>query len=464
MKSATPRMHHSQPLHPTRRELLAVGGLSALGLSLPQVLRGESENRTKPARAKSAILVYLFGGPSHIDMWDMKPDAPAEVRGEFSPIATAIPGTVYCEYLPQLAKLNDRYTLIRTMTHDRNVHGGAVGFVLTGTRTNDPGIPGVRGPDASLDDHPCLGATINRYAPTKAQVPTAITLPWDMVDGQGRKPPGQTAALLGSKYDPWIIQADPNDKKFHVDGLSLLPGISIDRLRDRQGLLGQIDRQHSLVNTIASAGLMNDYYQHAFSILTSAETQQAVDISHEPDELRDRYGRNTFGQSCLLGRRLIEAGVRFVQVNMGNRLFNDYGWDTHSNNFPQHRDKLIPKFDPGFSTLLTDLEERGLLDETLVIGMGEFGRTPKVSKNGGRDHWPQCYSVILAGAGVHRGLELGRSDEHAAYPLERPVTPEELVATIYDLLGIDPAMHIRDRQNRDHPLVRGEVVREVLLA
>ncbi|MFN0195372.1 MAG: DUF1501 domain-containing protein [Planctomycetaceae bacterium] len=445
----------------SRRELLAVGGLSAIGLSLPYVLHAE-HRRAKPARAKSAILVYLFGGPSHVDMWDMKPSAPAEIRGEFSPIATALPGTVYCEHLPQLAQLNDRYTLIRTMTHDRTVHGGAVGFVLTGTRTGDPGIPGVRGPDATPDDHPCLGATINRFAPAIAQVPTAVTLPWDMTDGQGRKPPGQTAALLGPKYDPWLIEADPNDRKFRVEGLSLQPGISIDRLRDRQGLLGEFDRQRSLVETIASAGLMNDYYRHAFSILTSAETQTAIDISREPDSLRDRYGRNTFGQSCLLARRMIEAGVRFVQVNMGNRLFGDYGWDTHSHNFPQHRDQLLPKFDPGFSTLLIDLEERGLLDETLVIGMGEFGRTPKISAGGGRDHWPQCYSLILAGAGIQHGLELGQSDSHAEYPILRPVTPEDLVATIYDLLGIDPAQPIHDRLNREHPLVRGDVIGEVL--
>jgi len=418
--------------------------------------------RVRPARAKSAILVYLFGGPSHLDMWDMKPAAPKEIRGEFAPIATALPGTMYCEHLPRLAKLNDRFTLIRTMTHDRNVHGGAVGFVLTGTRTNDPGIPGVRGPSASPDDHPCLGATINRFSPTTALVPTAVTLPWEMIDGQGRRPPGQTASMIGKRFDPWMIQADPNDAKFRVEGLTMQPGISVDRLRDRQGLLDQIDRQHALASTSAPAGLMNDYYQHALSILTSSATQTAIDISKEPVELRDRYGRNTFGQSCLLGRRLIEAGVRFVQVNMGNRLVGDYGWDTHSKNFPQHRDKLIPKFDPGFSTLLEDLEDRGLLDETLVIGMGEFGRTPRISANGGRDHWPQCYSVILAGAGIKPGYELGRSDEHAAYPLERPVTPEELVATIYHLLGVDPTLAIRDQLHREHPLVRGDVIQEVL--
>lgn len=448
-------------VHPTRRQLLAAGGLSALGLSLPNILQAEAV-RTKPARAKSAILVYLFGGPSHIDMWDMKPHAPKEIRGEFAPIPSALPGTVYCEHLPKLAKLNDRFTLIRTMTHDRNVHGGAVGFVLTGTRTGDPGIPGVRGPDASPDDHPSLGAAMNCFSSASGQVPTAITLPWDMTDGQGRKPPGQTAAMLGSKFDPWLIRADPNDEKFRVEGLTLLPGISVDRLRDRQGLLGLVDQQHALVDSIAAAGLMNDYYQNALSILTSSAAQTAIDISQEPAALRDRYGRNTFGQSCLLGRRLIEAGVRFAQVNMGNQLFGNYGWDTHSKNFPQHRDQLIPKFDPGFSTLLEDLDERGMLEDTLVIGMGEFGRTPRISGNGGRDHWPQCYSVILAGAGIKRGFELGRSDEHAAFPVERPVTPEELIATIYDLLGIDPAQHIRDRLNREHPLVRGDVLREVL--
>ncbi|MFO1005039.1 MAG: DUF1501 domain-containing protein [Planctomycetaceae bacterium] len=454
------RSHRSLPGQPARRQFLAAGGLSALGLSLPQMLRAES-SRVIPAKAKSAILVYLFGGPSHIDMWDMKPDAPKEIRGEFSPIATALPGTVYCEHLPRLAKLNDRFTLVRTVTHDRNVHGGAVGFVLTGTRTSDPGIPGVRGPSATPDDHPSLGAAVNCLSPAVAQVPTAVTLPWDMTDGQGRKPPGQTGAMLGTRYNPWLISSDPNEAKFRVEGLTMQPGLSIDRLRDRQGLLAHIDRVSGLAETNAAAGLMDDYYQHASRILTSPATQAAIDISKEPAALRDRYGRNTFGQSCLLGRRLIEAGVRFVQVNMGNQLGGKFGWDTHSKNFPQHRDHLIPKFDPGFSTLLEDLEERGLLDETLVIGMGEFGRTPRISANGGRDHWPQCYSVIMAGAGIKRGYEHGRSDEHAAYPIERPITPEELVATIYYTLGIDPTMTIRDHLHREHPLVRGEVVHEL---
>ncbi len=438
----------------SRRGFLQAGGLAALGLGMPTLLRAE-QGGNRP-RARSCLLVYCFGGFSHIDMCDMKPDAPAEIRGEFRPIPTAVPGLDFCELMPGMARVADTLTVVRSMTHDRNVHGGAVGFVLTGTRTLDPGIPGVRGPDATLGDHPTFGAAAARFRPADGSVPSAVTLPCTMIDGQGRFVPGQTAGLLGGTFDPWFLSGDPSAKGFRVDGLTLPHGLDDARMQGRRRLLDVVDAQIQGLDRVASVAKRDSYVDRAFSILTSPRTRAAFEIGSEPDALRDRYGRNRFGQSCLLARRLIEAGVRFVQVNMGNDLNGDYGWDTHDKNFPRMREKLLPKFDPAVATLLEDMDDRGLLDETLVVIMGEFGRKARIQPNGGRDHWPQCYSLFLAGAGVRRGSVFGSSDKDASYPASDPVTPEQLAATLYDALGIDPSTELRDLQGRPSPLVRGE--------
>lgn len=445
-------------LQTTRREFVTAGAAGAVGLTLPGLLRSQAQAAGPKPKAKSVILVYLLGGPSHIDMWDMKPNGPSPIRGEFKPIATRLPGTVFCEYLPQLSQVNDQFSLIRTVTHDRNVHGGAVGFVLTGTRTADPGIPGVRGPDASPNDHPTLGSVVRKYAPAKKAIPTSVTLPWDMIDGQGRFIPGQTAAMFGRKFDPWFVKSDPNDPKFRIEGLQLAQGLSANRLDSRRELLASIDTQKQHIERIAQVADLDAYYQQAFSLLTSADTHAAFDIRAEPTALRDRYGRNTFGQSCLLARRLVESGVRFVQVNMGNRLTGAYGWDTHTNNFNIHREELLPKFDPGLTTLLKDLGDRGMLEDTLLVCMSEFGRSPRISSRAGRDHWPQCYTILMAGAGVRTGFEYGRSDAQGAYPLELAVTPEDVVATIYSALGIDYEGMIYDQFERPHKLVAGHPI------
>ncbi len=443
----------------SRRGFLQAGGLSALGMSLPGLLRAdEVVGSTRRPRAKSCLLVYCFGGFSHLDMCDMKPEAPAEIRGEFQPIPTNVPGLDFCEYMPRMARVADRLTVVRSMTHDRNVHGGAVGFVLTGTRTLDPGIPGVRGPDATLGDHPNLGSAVARFRPADGPVPSAVTLPYTMIDGQGRFVPGQTAGLLGGTFDPWFLNGDPNKKDFRVEGLTLPHGLDDARMTGRKRLLDVVDAQIQGLDHVASVSKRNAYVDRAFSILTSARTRAAFEIQSEPDALRDRYGRNTFGQSCLLGRRLIEAGVRFVQVNMGNGLNGAYGWDTHDKNFPRMRELLLPKFDPAVSTLLEDMDARGLLDETLVVIMGEFGRKPKIQTNGGRDHWPQCYSLFLAGASIRRGAIVGGSDKDGAYPVSDPITPEQIAATIYDALGVDPSTEVRDLQDRPLPLVRAEAL------
>ena len=440
----------------SRRGFLQAGGLAALGLGLPGLIQAEATGRSRPARAKSCLLVYCFGGFSHLDMCDLKPNAPREIRGEFGPIATAVPGLDFCEHLPRLARVADRLTLVRSMTHDRSVHGGAVGFVLTGTRTLDPGIPGVRGPDATLGDHPNLGSTVARFRPADGPVPSAVALPYTMIDGQGRFVPGQTAGLLGGTYDPWFVADDPSKPGFRVEGLTLPHNLTDSRMGGRKRLLDVVDDQIVGLDTVASVAKRNDYVDRAFSILTSPRTRRAFEIGTEPAGLRDSYGRNTFGQSCLLGRRLIEAGVRFVQVNMGNSLGGPYGWDTHDKNFPRLKNELLPKFDPAVAALIDDMDARGLLDETLVVVMGEFGRKPKIQTNGGRDHWPRCYSLFLAGAGIRRGVVVGASDKDGAEPVADPITPEQIAATIFDALGINPSTELRDHQDRPVPLVRAE--------
>jgi hypothetical protein len=301
------------------------------------------------------------------------------------------------------------------------------------------------------------------YAAGPRAVPRAVTLPWTLIDGQGRFVPGQTGALLGGRYDPWFIKSDPNDPNFRVEGLALEQGLSLGRIEARRGLLSSVDAQRSRLDRVASARNLDAYYDRAFSLLTSPATRRAFDLAAEPAALRDRYGRNTLGQSCLLARRLVEAGVRFVQVNASGSLFGDYGWDTHSDNFNQLKNKLLPRFDPALATLLDDLDDRGLLGETLLLCMGEFGRSPAISKSAGREHWPFCYSVIVAGAGVRRGHTYGRSDKQGAYPVEDPVKPEDLVATVYASLGIDPGRALHDHLGREHVLVKGRVLDELFL-
>ncbi len=455
-----------QSVTATRRQFLQAGGLAALGLTLPDLLCAEERGKPVPAgrkpRARACILVYLFGGPSQIDTWDMKPDAAEDIRGEFKPAATRVPGIAFCALLPRLGQVADRLTVVRSMTHERNVHGGAVGFVLTGTRTVDPGIPGVRGPDASVGDHPTFGAVVSRFRPVEVPVPAAVTLPYTMVDGQGRFVPGQTAGMLGDRHNPWFVEKDPNAADFRVEGLSLPGDLSPWRLEGRRSLLKQVEGQQRALDRVAHVQQLDDYYQKAFGLLTSNRTQEAFRIDREPDRLRERCGRNSFGQSCLLACRLIEAGVRFVQVNMGNRLSTGYGWDTHAKNFPTLRDPLLPVFDAGFATLLETLGDRGLLRDTLVVCMGEFGRTPRVQKNnGGRDHWPQCYSLLLAGAGIAGGSVYGQSDKIAASPTVDPTSPEDLAATVYDALGIDPNTEIHDLQKRPVKLVQGKPVQKL---
>jgi hypothetical protein len=413
--------------------------------------RSKGEPSHKP---KSVLLIFLTGAPSHLDTFDMKPDAPPEVRGEFQSIATKVPGLRICEHLPRLAARADRYALVRSLAHRENNHLVATHHVLTGHPQPGAFFDKV----ASRDDWPCYSSTLDYLRPRHDGIPSGVNLPTFLVEGPLTWP-GQHAGFLGPRHDPWQITGDPNARDFRVASLRLAPGIEVARLNDRVALLDQIDRQQRQFAALAEARRLSEQQQLALSVLTSGKIAHAFEIDSEPAAVRNRYGRHAFGQSLLLARRLVEAGVPVVQANMG-RVQN---WDTHSNNFPKLKDRLLPPLDQGVAALLDDLAATGLLDETLVLLLGEFGRAPKITtqpraKTPGRDHWAPCFFGLFAGAGVRGGQVIGRSDRTGAYPLTTPYSPDDVGATVYHVLGIDPAVDVRDRLNRPVQLCRGAVM------
>jgi hypothetical protein len=452
---------------PARREFLTVGALGGLGLALPQLLQaaGASKGGRKPT-ADSCILFYLQGGMSHLDTFDMKPDAPDGIRSPFNSIATRTPGQRVCEYLPKLATLSDRYALIKSMTHKATNHNPGGYVALTGV----PPARDVVNLGLSPDDHPNPGAVISKFRPVTRAVPTFVQFS-ESVFGDGRtQAPGLGAGLLGSQYEPLKITANPNDADFGVEELTLPEPVSAARFARRRSLLQTVESEFPLLADSPELERMDTFYRRAYQLVTSPEARSAFDLRKEPSRLRDRYGRTTYGQSLVLARRLVEAGVRMVGVYWGGLLNapDDY-WDTHKENFPKQKNKLLPIFDQCFSALLEDLRERGLLERTLVIAMGEFGRTPRIGQvtanagtdATGRDHWPFCYTLMVAGGGIRGGAVVGKSDGIAAYPTERPVAPEDLIATIYQAMGIDHEAEVRDRLNRPIPVTRGEPVTEL---
>ena len=411
------------------------------------------------------IFLFQWGGPSQIDILDMKPDAPSEYRSPHKPIRTSTPEIEICEHLPRMAKWMDRCTVIRTLHHTMNNHNAAGYYALTGQA---PPSDDQRLRD-SLDLYPAYGSVVDHLAPsTMSELPTFVSYPHIVADGS--KTPGQHASFLGKKHDPLFIPRDPNREDFRLPELSLPRGLDIDRLHHRRGLQQLIDRQSRLMDRSAEARNMDDYYARALAMLHSERARQAFDLSQEPAGIRERYGKTTYGQGCLLARRLAESGVKFTTVyfarSIGGRRVNDGGWDTHgfdnTRMYPIVENYHLPITDQTLPTLLEDLEQRGMLDETLVVWMGEFGRTPKINKNKSRDHWPKCYSVLLAGGGVKRGFVYGKSDKTASEPDENPVTPEDLAATVYYLLGIDPKAHIYDLQDRPLMISSGEPVYDVI--
>jgi hypothetical protein len=438
----------------SRRRWLQLGGLGVLGLSLPRLLRAES-----PRHARSCVLFLLHGGPSQLDTWDLKPAAPDGIRGEFRPIATTVPGIQICEHLPRLARLAQRYTIVRAMTHTAINHNTATYVVTTGR----PPPRDVIAFTPTENDAPHLGALVARGGRSVGSVPAAVSLPDPVTDGPYTTP-GQNGGFLGAAYAPFRIDGDPNDDDFAVDGLASVPEVQPERLRGRRSLLRAVDARLGRLADDRRARELDSYQRRAFALLTSDATRRAFDLSHEPSRLRERYGRHRYGQSLLLARRLVEAGVRLVTVYWGGRVNNPLPyWDTHFNNNRRLRDELLPPFDQCFSAFLEDLADRGLLQSTLVVCTGEFGRTPRFGQftgNGvdqtGRDHWAQCYSLLLAG-GRAGGRVLGRSDRIAAFPAEGPYTPADLTATVLAELGVNPEQQVHDAFGRPVPLSPGQV-------
>ncbi len=437
----------------SRRRMLQIGALGTLGLSLPAALRAEAHSGLK-VRAKSVIFLHQFGGVPQQDTFDMKPNAPAELRGEFKPIASSVPGLTVCELLPRMARVMDSVTVVRSVCHRAIRHNSAAYYSLTG---HQPQVDSVSA-TASASDFPAYGSVVSKLAPGRSQVPTFVSLPWMIADGVFRTP-GQFAGYLGKEHDPLFITKDPNDPSFSVDALTLPIEVPMRRVTDRLALRSGLAAHARLTDKIAAVRGLDTYQQKALSLLTSTETQRAFDIHAEDPVLRDRYGRTPYGQSVLLARRLVEAGVRFVTVYYSPRIV---GWDTHAQNFKLLRESLLPATEQTLPTLIQDLEARGLLDETLVVWTGEFGRTPKINKDAGRDHWPQCYTLLMAGGGLKRGFVYGASDSAAAYPKDNPCSPDDIAATMFYCMGIDPATELRNGENQPIPASRGTPIMPLL--
>ncbi len=436
----------------SRREAMQIGYSGLLGVGLPSLFAGRAQAvdaELPTARAKSIVIVFLTGAPSHHDTFDMKPDAPAEVRGEFKPIATKIPGLHVCEHLPRLAKHAEKYAVVRTLSHGDNNHLMSTHHVLTGEK--QPG--GFFDKVASRTDFPCYAAVCDHFRPRRDGIPTGVNLPTFLMEGPLTWP-GQHAGFLGAKNDPWQITSDPNKPDFRVDSLTLRQGIDIQRLGNRHSLLSQLNQQQQQLADATAGRRLTSEQELAFSILTSSRLADAFHLNRESDSMRDRYGRTTTGQSLLLARRLVEVGVPVVQCNIGKVQT----WDNHSKIFPTLKDRLLPPLDQGVAALLDDLESRGLLDETLVMMLGEFGRTPKINKKKGRDHWGPCFFGVFAGAGVRGGQVIGTSDKTAAYPHTSPYSPNDVGATVYAALGIPPDAEVRDRFDRPVRLNQGTVI------
>jgi hypothetical protein len=455
----------------TRRELLRAGGAGLLGLSVPQLLAAEQAGLVSPqARAKSVIFVFLFGGPSQLETFDLKPDAAEKIRGPFRPIASRTPDLLMCEHLPKLADISDRFCVIRSMTHPHNDHNAAhyiqTGHAWTRSAANGQDV------NASDTEWPAMCSVVE-YVDQHAGMglpdfPSYVYLPSRC--GALQTPQydrtGQYAGWLGKGYNPLhtdIRKRDAKDNPYHrdctddeldfrVQGLLPTSEMALDRLDRRRGLLEQFDDRRRALDASAAMTSYDRLQQRAFAVATSEQIRTALDIRREPDALRDQYGRNLFGQSMLMARRMVEAGGRFVTVCWDAP--DGYGWDSHIHS-DDVRDHLLPSLDRGLSALLTDLEQRGLLDETLVVAVGEMGRTPQASATWGRGHWSYCFPCVLSGAGIRGGIAHGSSDKDALYPASKPTSPEDLAATIYTALGIDPHLRVLDVSGRPVSIVEG---------
>ena len=446
--------YHQHRAGVSRRELIQAGYSGLLGVGLSSVLGRRSQaapaaRTDSPRSPKSVIIVFLTGACSHHDTFDLKLDAPAEIRGEFQPIATTIPGYVICEHLPQLAARAHKYAVIRTLSHEDNNHLMSTHHVLTGQK--QPG--GFFDKVASRDDWPCYSSALSFLRRRDDGLPSGVNLPTFLREGPLTWP-GQHAGFLGQSYDPWQITGDPNKADFRVDALTMVPGMDVNHLGQRKLLLDELNRKQAHFAEVAQSLRLQKDQQLALNLLTSSRLGQAFELHRESDAVRDRYGRTTEGQSLLTARRLIEAGVPVVQANMG-RVQN---WDHHSAIFQTLKQRMLPPIDQCVSALLDDLESRGMLQDTLVMMLGEFGRTPKINKDRGRDHWGPCFFGLFAGAGVQGGQVIGRSDITGAYPATRGFSPDDVGATVYHLLGLPAEVEVEDRLGRRVLLNRGDVI------
>ena len=445
---------HSRESHLNRRRnLLQLGQSGLLGIGLGSFVnatsaRSEGRNSEVPPRAKSLIIVFCTGAISHHDTFDMKPDAPREIRGEFNPVQTSVPGTVICEHLPKLASRAHKYALVRSLSHKDNNHLMSTHHVLTGHLQPGAFFDKV----ASRDDWPCYSAGCEYLRPRTDGIPSGVNLPTFLMSSPLTWP-GQHAGFLGPMYDPWQIVGDPSSAEFRVDALTLAQEIDAVRLEQRRSLLSSLDKTAS-VSRDAAAYRMSEDQKLAFSMLSSGKLSQAFEMHREPSTVRDAYGRHSFGQSLLLARRLVEAGVPIVQANMGPVQ----NWDSHQAIFSTLKGRLLSPLDQAVAALLDDLESSGRLADTMVILLGEFGRTPKINKEGGRDHWGPCFTGLFAGAGVQGGKVIGRTDNIAAYPDSAAYSPDDIGATIYTALGLEPHSIVHDRVGRPVHLNEGKVI------
>ncbi len=449
----TPAHLHERGM--VRREFLQVGFSGLLGMSLPTLLGRKAlaegpGNRT--GRAKSVIVVFLTGAPSHIDTFDLKPNAPEGIRSEFKPIATNVPGMEFCEHLPGLAARADRLAVVRSMAHTNLNHLNATHHLLTGHPQPGAFFDKI----ASRSDYPCYGSALDAVRPRSDGVPTSVMLPTFLMEGP-LVWPGQNAGFLGPRHDPWHIKKDPNNAYFKEESLTLPSGFSVERMRGRRRLLDELGASRdSLSASVSSDDPMAEQRENAYSLLLNSQVARAFELKKEDPRVRDRYGRHTFGQSLLLARRLVQAGVPIVQANLGAVQT----WDSHSDIFRRLKSDLLPPTDRAISALLDDLAHHGMLDETLVVITGEFGRAPRLTLNGGspvpgRDHWAAVFTSVFAGAGVQGGQFIGQSDKVGAYPASRPYLPDDLAATIYSAFGVDLETEIRDKLNRPIKLCNG---------
>lgn len=451
-----------------RRTVIQAGSIGLLGMSTPRLLQAkEAVEPAASAPARACILLFMWGGPAQMDTWDLKPDAPAEIRGEFRPIQTNVPGIQICEHFPQLAQRTHELAIIRSMTHSDVNHTSATHYLLTGKAP--PPSPDLR------DDWPHMGAVLAKLGRGQGVLPPFVSMRPKLENTVPRfveQSHGQFAGWLGQTWDPLTIDANPALPGYRVGDMIPMDGVSETRMNRRQSLLGGLENRLDALSRTSSVAAMSRHYSRAFDLLASAVGRSAFDLTEEPDALRDRYGRNPHGQSVLQARRLVERGVPLVTVfwpNDGIKNVSVY-WDTHSRNFIDHRDRLMPPADQAFSALLDDLRERGLLDETLVVWTGEFGRTPRIGQRNsdagagadGRDHWPNCFTSVLAGGGIRGGQVYGSSDQHAAYPASDPVNPVDLAATVYERLGVPADLILQDHLGRPLVICPGQPLRRLI--